>query len=430
MATIKAFIRTTANATKEVNIRFRLTDGRAVQLAYKSEIKINPAIWDAKNECVKKRVVCPDELRMSVDSSVTEIKTRIENYYMRFKSVIDSKMLTALMNGETVDERPKKLTFFECFNLFLERGTQNNRSEKVLAAILSRYQSYQRISKKDSSFVLEIDTLDHHQLAEIEKFIASEHVVCKKYPQLYSGVRAISQRSANTISAKMKVVRTFMRWCLKAGYTENRPFDRYSVRTERYGTPYYISLEERDRIADFPIESRSMATQRDIFIFQCLIGCRVSDLLVLKPENVVNGFLEYIPQKTNNESVRIVRVPLSQKAMELIERYNGVDKKGRLFPFITSQQYNRYIKKIFQVAGINRKVGVVNPLTGKEEFHPLYEVASSHIARRTFIGNLYKKVKDPNLIGSLSGHVEGSKAFARYRTIDDDIKKELIDLIE
>ena len=221
-----------------------------------------------------------------------------------------------------------------------------------------------------------------------------------------------------------------MRWCLKAGYTENRPFDRYSVRTERYGTPYYISLEERDRIADFPIESRSMATQRDIFIFQCLIGCRVSDLLVLKPENVVNGFLEYIPQKTNNESVRIVRVPLSQKAMELIERYNGVDKKGRLFPFITSQQYNRYIKKIFQVAGINRKVGVVNPLTGKEEFHPLYEVASSHIARRTFIGNLYKKVKDPNLIGSLSGHVEGSKAFARYRTIDDDIKKELIDLIE
>lgn len=35
---------------------------------------------------------------------------------------------------------------------------------------------------------------------------------------------------------------------------------------------------------------------------------------------------------------------------------------------------------------------------------PLYEVASSHRARRTFIGNIYKKVKDPNLIGALSGH--------------------------
>lgn len=52
------------------------------------------------------------------------------------------------------------------------------------------------------------------------------------------------------------------------------------------------------------------------------------------------------------------------------------------------------------------------------------------MARRTFIGNLYKKVKDPNLVGSLSGHAEGSRAFARYREIDDDIKKELVDMLE
>jgi integrase len=60
---------------------------------------------------------------------------------------------------------------------------------------------------------------------------------------------------------------------------------------------------------------------------------------------------------------------------------------------------------------------------------PLNEIASSHMARRTFIGNMYKKVKDPDLIGSMSGHVEGSKAFARYRTIDDDMKRELVDMI-
>ena len=58
------------------------------------------------------------------------------------------------------------------------------------------------------------------------------------------------------------------------------------------------------------------------------------------------------------------------------------------------------------------------------------ELASSHLVRRTFIGNLYKKVKDPNLVGSLSGHTEGSRAFARYCTIDDDMKKELVGLLE
>lgn len=52
------------------------------------------------------------------------------------------------------------------------------------------------------------------------------------------------------------------------------------------------------------------------------------------------------------------------------------------------------------------------------------------MARRCFVGNLYKKVKDPNLIGALSGHVEGSKAFARYREIDEEMKKEVVSLIE
>ena len=57
-------------------------------------------------------------------------------------------------------------------------------------------------------------------------------------------------------------------------------------------------------------------------------------------------------------------------------------------------------------------------------------MASSHLARRCFVGNLYKQVKDPNLVGSLSGHKEGSKAFARYREIDEDMKKELIKMLD
>ena len=75
-------------------------------------------------------------------------------------------------------------------------------------------------------------------------------------------------------------------------------------------------------------------------------------------------------------------------------------------------------------------VTVLNPTTGKEEQRPINEIASSHLARRTFVGNLYKKVKDPNLVGALSGHKEGSRAFARYREIDDDLKKEMIGFIE
>ena len=48
---------------------------------------------------------------------------------------------------------------------------------------------------------------------------------------------------------------------------------------------------------------------------------------------------------------------------------------------------------------------------------------------RTFIANIYKKVPDPNVIGAMTGHVEGSHAFFRYRTIEDEVKKSLVDIL-
>ena len=66
---------------------------------------------------------------------------------------------------------------------------------------------------------------------------------------------------------------------------------------------------------------------------------------------------------------------------------------------------------------------------GEDELVPIDTVASSHLARRTFIGNAYFKVSDPNLIGRMSGHVDGSRAFKRYRNIEDETLKSVIDLI-
>jgi len=64
------------------------------------------------------------------------------------------------------------------------------------------------------------------------------------------------------------------------------------------------------------------------------------------------------------------------------------------------------------LAGINRVVTVLDPTTRREVRMPISECASIHMARRTFCGNLYKRVKDPNIVASMSGHKEGSKAFA------------------
>ena len=79
---------------------------------------------------------------------------------------------------------------------------------------------------------------------------------------------------------------------------------------------------------------------------------------------------------------------------------------------------------------ISRHVVLLIQFAHEQELKPMCDVATSHTARKTFIGNLYKKVKDPALVASLSGHTDGSRAFARYREIDMEMKQELVGLID
>ena len=212
-------------------------------------------------------------------------------------------------------------------------------------------------------------------------------------------------------------------------FTTEYPFRGYTIPAANYGTPYYITLAERDTIENADLSGRpALEVQRDVFIFQCYLGCRVSDLYRLTRDNIVNGAIEYIPRKTKEERPEVVRVPLHPRASAIIERYR-LRASASILPLISQQKYNEAIKEIFTLCGITRPVTVINPTTGAEERRPINEIASSHLARRTFVGNLYKQVKDPNLIGKLSGHKEGSRAFARYRDIDEEMKRDLIDLL-
>ena len=113
----------------------------------------------------------------------------------------------------------------------------------------------------------------------------------------------------------------------------------------------------------------------------------------------------------------------SSSAKKILKRYES-SGRATILPFISEQKNNDAIKEVFRLAGINRVVTVLDPTTRREVRMPITECASSHMARRKFCGNLYKRVKDPNIVASMSGHKEGSKTFARYREIDKDIKRD------
>lgn len=230
--------------------------------------------------------------------------------------------------------------------------------------------------------------------------------------------------SKNTVSYVLTAVKSFWRYCVKMGYTTNNPFLRFEIEPEVYGNPIYITKEERDTLYYLHIPDERLRKTRDIFVFQCLVGCRVGDLIRLKKDNVVNGAIEYIPRKTKDERPVIARVPLCPKAQSILDRYTTVEDE-KLLPFISPQKYNDYIKELFRFAHITRTVTRLNPLTRQEERVSIADVASSHMARRTFIGILHRKVKN-EVIGSMSGHSANSKAFSRYYHIEDDTKRDAV----
>ena len=59
---------------------------------------------------------------------------------------------------------------------------------------------------------------------------------------------------------------------------------------------------------------------------------------------------------------------------------------------------------------------------------PINGIADSRITIRGFTGNLYRQEKDPGLVAPMSGHAEDSHVFARYRTTDDGMKMEQVNL--
>ena len=436
-------------------IIIRLRNGKDYDILAKSGLFITVDNFKNEDLVVNRRKVGNDvEYHEAVQEKLEELKRHILNSVNgKDKELITKEWLTDLIDRfvhpekyKTIEEKEQGKSFFELFDEFLaDKSFSNDRKRgmQVLKRDVWRYMKFQQEVCKRQDFTFNVNDVTKDDIDDFRDYLENEKTLMARHKRLFkqmideqpNGIRKghsdIEVRGLNTIVTLMKKLRSFFSWCYEKGKTKNRPFDGVKIGSEKYGTPYYISTSERDQIANTQMPTRHLETQRDIFVFHCFVGCRVSDLIKLTKDNITDGVLIYTPHKTKDDGEQAVqaRVPLHPKAIELINKYEGKDKKGRLFPFISAIKYNVAIKEIFTLAGITRKVEIRNAKTGEMELRPISELASSHIARRTFVGNAYKQEADPNIIGKMSGHVEGSKAFARYRDIDDETLKDVISKI-
>lgn len=454
--------------TGKSEVILRVRNGNDYDILVKSGLYITPDNFKKGEVAVNYRKVGNDtKYHEKVKKQLDDLKAHILNCINgRSKDNITKEWLADIVDREIHPERylskeeANKQSIYELANVYLEQKQFSEPHTKcfmVLIRAVARYEGFRRYyeatkeERKDltallldsSKFTFDPDTLTRDDVEDFRDYLRNEKELSEEYKRLFkrlldnypanikSGHHEIEGRGENAVIKLMKNLKAFMAWLYDTGRTKNRPFEGVKIGTEKYGTPYYITIDERNLIASTQMPTKHLEVQRDIFIFHCFVGCRVGDLVKLTDENITNGILTYTPHKTKDDGDTVVmaRVPLHPKAVELIEKYKGVDGKGRLFPFISPQKYNAAIKEIFTLSGITRNVEVRNALTGEMEICPINEIASSHLARRTFVGNAYKQVADPNVVGKMSGHVEGSRAFARYRNIDDDILKDVISRI-
>ena len=450
MATIYLTLSAKSDITNLREIRIRFKHGKIDQQS-KTNIFIQSEYWDDETQQIsipKFRLMNDEQKKLiqnltnqneTLTKLITSIQTQFNDSDKKelptdwLKTTIDKYNFPEKYKPKT-EEAPKQ-SFFDAFDEFMtvkKFSEWRNKAFKVVIRTMKRYEMYVQLTR-DKSFSFDFDNITPKILSDFDTFLKDEHKLFKKHPEIYKAVpesRTPEPRGQNTINGILTKVRTFFIWAVDNEKTKNNPFRKYQVEECTYGTPYYISIEERNYLCNIDLSHNpSLEKQRDIFIFQCLVGCRVADLYRLTKQNIINGAIEYIARKTRDGRPITVRVPLNAISKAILEKYANFEGKT-LLPYISEQKYNIAIKNAFKVAGLTRNVTILDPLTRESVVRPLNEIASSHLARRCFVGNLYKQVKDPNLVGVLSGHKEGSKAFARYREIDDNMKNELVKLLE
>jgi integrase len=250
----------------------------------------------------------------------------------------------------------------------------------------------------------------------------------------------------NYVSNIFKTLRTFFNYLQKEkGYIVGNYHKSFRVPL-RQSAPVVLSPQQLQfLIANREFEQSLNACQKrvkDIFVFGCTVGLRVSDLMKLKKTNLVSGdnetFLSLFTQKTHTE----IRIPLPDYALEIIHRNRR--KAGRyLLPRLSATNINKQVKNLVRLAGWDQPLVKNRSCRGKMtelkndngQVWKFYQHITAHTMRRTAITTLLIMGVPETMVRKISGHAPGSKEFYKYVNIaqeylNQEIKRAYTRLVE
>jgi site-specific recombinase XerD len=199
---------------------------------------------------------------------------------------------------------------------------------------------------------------------------------------------------------------------MKAFYAKMYPKADRSFITYKEYRPEVVALTEDELMHFIGIPFHGIQERvKDLFVFMCTTGMRISDTHRFSPYWVQNELITYSANKTMSKAY----VPLLEITEVILEKY------GNQAPVMNEQYFNRLIKKMFRDVGMNRPI-VRRHRQGRyehEEILPLCDAVSSHTGRKTFISMMLDRGVPIQDVMNMSGH-QDYRSMKPYIRINQD----------
>ena len=438
MERITLYCRTTS-ARGTTNLRFRVTDGRALTMYYSTGRKI-------PNEQLA--VFTPEgSLRPRVTVYNPKLKTEIEEYFAAINAAYNHMKITGMdMRSEVLQVEVDKILNPDTPEAILHPTGEENLIQRFHRYIEEAYRDgiigehrhmhYDAMCRRMERFLfikghsnMMPEQFDVKMLMDYRAFIADEYLYVDQYPKLYvkDGRKRYPTKkiSNNSVVHEMKGLRAFFNELENTDEIFKSPFRKISH--ERFKTmmrmkndePFFLRKSEFKTVLETEVPTE-LQMAKDIFVLNCCIGARIGDFMsftmdriAVSPEGI--PFIHYIPHKTMKimENVVEIKTPLVRCAYDIVMRtkFNFNQQQSNY----TVAVYNRELRKLLKLCGIDRPVAKFNETLGDNEYFPLYQIAGSRLARKTHV-DIMNKVQVNAYVAGL--HAEGSDAVYRYTNLE------------
>lgn len=400
-----------AGDTKNLAVRMRVTLRGERPLDFPIGHNIDLEFWDANNQ----HAIGPtaDEVNRTIDeyrSAMNEIFARYELLEKRIPALGEIKDLFNDMVGRktglTEDLPGEDADFFKIFDLFVR-----TESEKNQWAVRT---------------VQKFKTLRNH-LVNFDPHL-SLYTITESKLQDYSN-HLIKKGFRNSSMAKsLEHFCWFLRWAVNKGYYSGNAHITFRPKIKGIDGNskeiIYLTEDEIKKLQshEFASGQTYLERVRDVFLFCCFTGLRYSDVAKLTREDVKNGYIEIVTQKT----VDGLRIELNKHSRAILEKYGDEKFPGGLaLPVISNQKMNDYLKELGQICEISEPQKVVYYQGNRrhEDVFPKWALLTTHVGRRTFVVSALRLGIPAEVIIRWTGHSD-FKAMKPYVKIVDELKKQ------